>query len=874
MTATGTGSNLNLTILQANIPSSTTTYKVVATSASGCTTIDLTDQPTLTVYNTPAPTGSTSQSFCSSSTPRISNISVTGTGIIWYNAASGGSVLSSTTLLVTGTTYYASQTLNGCESQDRLAVTVTVTQTPTILTVTHGDICGSGSTTLYASSSSGTIHWYSDQTGGTDLGTGTSFTTPTISTTTSYWVSATNNDCTTLTRSEVIARVYSIPSVTLGSNPVACNGATSADLTYSSPVGSPNRYSINFDGTAEGQGFADVTDATLSSSPIVITIPGAASAGIYNATISFKNSTNGCISPDYPITVTLSANTAITSQPVAPSAVCEGNGVVTISVVASGGNLTYQWYVDGTTPLTETAPYSDVTSATLTITDPAISLNGKQYTVKVQGSCGPEVTSDAVALTVTATPSAPTGSASQSFCSADSPTLDDISITGTGIIWYDAASDGNVLEGSTSLVDGTTYYASQTVNSCESTERLAVTVTINDSPSTALAVSDADICNPASGDVLITITNAEDGVSYELQTLAGASLSPAVTGTGAGADLNLSILQADAPTTTTTYKVVASIAGCSAVDLSDQPTVVVDSTPPTISNCPSDITVNVDPGLCSAVVSWTAPTADDNCGIASFTSTHSPGATFATGTTTVTYTATDTNGNTNTVPCSFTVTVNDNIDPVINNCPSNTTVSTLNDIPAAETTAAGIGATDNCGVSAVTHADVSSLSCPRTITRTYTVTDINGRQTTCDQIITVTNAPCIDASLCTTTTSTNLVSGSPSSGTGTLYSQSVAVCSNTTYEIKLTGVSGTAPFDFDVILDGDYVNDDDMYNSGSTYGFKFKTGPSATSVNLSMVNNDAKLTDEFLPIGLCPLRPPQFPLTLPLNPNVQGNWQK
>ena len=75
---------------------------------------------------------------------------------------------------------------------------------------------------------------------------------------------------------------------------------------------------------------------------------------------------------------------------------------------------------------------------------------------------------------------------------------------------------------------------------------------------------------------------------------------------------------------------------------------VIDNTEPTISGCPSNITVNTGSGntQCSQTASWTAPTATDNCGIASFASSHNPGAAFPVGTTTVTYTATDVNGNT------------------------------------------------------------------------------------------------------------------------------------------------------------------------------------------------------------------------------------
>ena len=87
-------------------------------------------------------------------------------------------------------------------------------------------------------------------------------------------------------------------------------------------------------------------------------------------------------------------------------------------------------------------------------------------------------------------------------------------------------------------------------------------------------VSDSFIPNPADADVPITISSTENGVMYELKTLAGASLSPAITGTGDGSDLVLTILKANAPTSNTTYKVVASFSGVE-TELTDQAVVTV-----------------------------------------------------------------------------------------------------------------------------------------------------------------------------------------------------------------------------------------------------------------------------------------------------------
>jgi alpha-tubulin suppressor-like RCC1 family protein len=71
-----------------------------------------------------APNGNLLQSFNSGST--LSNIVVTGINIKWYASASGGAPLITTTSLINGGIYYASQTVNNCESQSRFMVTVTI----------------------------------------------------------------------------------------------------------------------------------------------------------------------------------------------------------------------------------------------------------------------------------------------------------------------------------------------------------------------------------------------------------------------------------------------------------------------------------------------------------------------------------------------------------------------------------------------------------------------------------------------------------------------------------------------------------------------------------------------------------------------------
>ncbi len=63
------------------------------------------------------------------------------------------------------------------------------------------------------------------------------------------------------------------------------------------------------------------------------------------------------------------------------------------------------------------------------------------------------------------------------FCKSTNPTIKDIAIIGTDIKWYDAT--GNILDQNTALIDGTSYFATQTVDGCESA-KVEITVTVSD----------------------------------------------------------------------------------------------------------------------------------------------------------------------------------------------------------------------------------------------------------------------------------------------------------------------------------------------------------------------------------------------------------
>ncbi len=128
LTANGTGlqwytTATGGTALASTAALSTGTYYVSQTSG-GCESPRTAVSVSVTAVS--APTGAATQSLSSLLT--IGDIVVTGSNIVWYasaaDAASGTSPLSPTQLLA-NTTYYATQTINGCRSATSLAVTIT-----------------------------------------------------------------------------------------------------------------------------------------------------------------------------------------------------------------------------------------------------------------------------------------------------------------------------------------------------------------------------------------------------------------------------------------------------------------------------------------------------------------------------------------------------------------------------------------------------------------------------------------------------------------------------------------------------------------------------------------------------------------------------
>lgn len=117
--------------------------------------------------------------------------------------------------------------------------------------------------------------------------------------------------------------------------------------------------------------------------------------------------------------------------------------------------------------------YSASTGGTALVSTQAL-VNGEYFASQTVEGCE-SVTRTLVTVTLNST-AKPEGSATQTICGP--ATVGDLDATGDTIVWYDAETEGNVLANDAALVSGNSYYASQSIDGCESLERLTVTVTL------------------------------------------------------------------------------------------------------------------------------------------------------------------------------------------------------------------------------------------------------------------------------------------------------------------------------------------------------------------------------------------------------------
>ena len=510
-------------------PTETTEYWVDVTTNS----VTCREYVTINVTAPAAPTGDAVQTFCTAAT--VADLSATGDNIQWYDAATGGNLLDSTTALTDGQMVYASQTVNGCESTDRLEVNVSIQDIN--ITATATEVCSGESVDLFVDDLASPNHYYYMYVNGyPDTSAATDFPVDQIP------VNGPNSEFLTFAGTPGSQNTYNLignlDNIMLWSRALnadevqqvyqndECNILNLSQSIQTSLIGywpfcnsNPNGFTLNGQLTSVVDGAQSSSDRNGNSNSAYyfdgnskITIEGTNNLNsefnfLENSfTISYwikssilpigdshiytvwKQSGHGSNQVGYNLSINPTNN--FDHRVGSPSNWGVVNSDFEVETeqwyhvthvwngLITANEISYLWSTGDTTPNLTVTP-SETTDYWVDVT-----INGV--------TCRENVT-----INVTA-PAAPTGDAVQTFCTA--ATVADLSATGDNIQWYDAATGGNLLDSTTALTDGQMVYASQTVNGCESTDRLEVTVFLQDITITASAT---EVCAGDSVDLSV-----------------------------------------------------------------------------------------------------------------------------------------------------------------------------------------------------------------------------------------------------------------------------------------------------------------------------------------------------------------------------------
>lgn len=264
-------------------------------------------QPTITIYEWL--NGSLTQ--LSSSTARCANVNHTTqsvpTGFTY--TASNGATNYAPNLFFEGAIDLCALNLSTCfatflvETRNSQSITASLQDfalgsfnaTPSAPTAVNNSRCGPGTVTLTPTGcSGGTIQWYATSTSTTTLATGPSYTTPSLTATTTYYISCKVGTCES-GRVPIQATIKPVPTINLiVVNPTLC-GSSTGSLEVCSPV-TGAKYTL---------GSTDIT--AQSGQPVKFT--GLAAGSNPSVTIT---ATNGC-------TATANCSSATATCPSTPS---------------------------------------------------------------------------------------------------------------------------------------------------------------------------------------------------------------------------------------------------------------------------------------------------------------------------------------------------------------------------------------------------------------------------------------------------------------------------------------------------------------------------------------------------------------------------
>jgi len=322
-----------------------------------------------TINTIPSAPSTTGNAACGPSAVTLSASGGSAGQYRWYTVPTGGTAIAGQTnatfvtpVISITTNYYVAINSGVCESS-RSMVAATISTIPSPPLTSSVDVCGSNSVTLGASGgSSGQYRWYTVATGGTALPgeTNNTFTTPILSTSTTYYVSI-NNGCES-TRTAVTATINSSPAPPSTVSGAACGASSISLQANGGNAGEYRWYTQSTGGTA----IADETNSSYTT-PIISTTT--------NYYVGIDNGT--CESERTLVVAT------INTIPGAPSVAGNSSCIpAAITLTATGGsNGQYRWY---TIPTGGNAIPGETNS---TYTTPVISETTNYYVGLDNGTC-------------------------------------------------------------------------------------------------------------------------------------------------------------------------------------------------------------------------------------------------------------------------------------------------------------------------------------------------------------------------------------------------------------------------------------------------------------------------------------------------------
>ncbi|WP_163396749.1 beta strand repeat-containing protein, partial [Flavobacterium limi] len=328
----------------------------------------------------------------------------------------------------------------------------------------------------------GSIDWYTASSGGTLLGSGSTFdpvgvtgsglaNTNTVGTRTFYAACSSSPNCRTPTTFVIRAT----PTATISGTTTVCEGVASPDVTFTNPLSLPITVTYNING-----GTNSTINVAANATATVAAPTGTSGTFAYNLVSAVYQTAPTCSAPlSGSATVTVRATPAATIS--GTTTVCQGTTSPNITFTNPLSlPITVNYTVNGTNASINIGANTSATVATPAGISGTFTYNLVSAVYQTAPTCSAALSGSAT-VTVLAAPSAPTANAVQTFCGISSPTVANLTATGTTIKWYAASSGGSELPITTALVNGNHYFASQTTT-CESTTRFEVTAILNATP--------------------------------------------------------------------------------------------------------------------------------------------------------------------------------------------------------------------------------------------------------------------------------------------------------------------------------------------------------------------------------------------------------